>query len=318
MEAEGTKPFVCIGTAIVDCIVRGIRTDAASGQGFTAEMTELAPGGEALNQAAALSGLGEAARLVCFAGKDAAGELLLQKLKTYPIDLRYVVRPDKVPTPVSVLFINEKGERKSVTSGAHYFNFHPEEDMSFLEDAEGIVLGALFRTPFDDPDTVKLITSEAKKRGIPVYADTKLPKSAGQTLENYREALNGMDCIFPNEKEAAWYTGKTEIEDMAEIFLQYGVKRVVIKRGENGCYYRNSSESVSLAGIRVAAVDTTGAGDNFIAGFLAMCREGGTAEEALRFANVCGALSTTAFGASAAGYGRAGAEKKYRETYGES
>ena len=86
---------------------------------------------------------------------------------------------------------------------------------------------------------------------------------------------------------------------MAEVFLQYGVKNVIIKLGGKGCYFRNKEISYSLPAYMIKAVDATGAGDNFLAGFVSELLHGGTVEEALRFANACGAICTTAAGSSA-------------------
>ncbi len=61
---------------------------------------------------------------------------------------------------------------------------------------------------------------------------------------------------------------------------------------------------IYLPAFEVDAVDSTGAGDNFIAGFVCELLRGGSTEEALRFATVCGAICTTGLGACTALKGR--------------
>jgi 2-dehydro-3-deoxygluconokinase len=74
------------------------------------------------------------------------------------------------------------------------------------------------------------------------------------------------------------------------------VKTVVVKLGAAGCYVQGPSGSFTSPGFKVSPVDTTGAGDCFAAAFLAEISRGATLEEAARFANAAGALSTLGMG----------------------
>ena len=87
---------------------------------------------------------------------------------------------------------------------------------------------------------------------------------------------------------------------MADIFLDYGIRNVVIKLGGKGCFFKNTQVSLQLPPHKIKAVDATGAGDNFLAGFASEILRGSTPQEALAFANACGAICTTAVGASTA------------------
>ena len=86
--------------------------------------------------------------------------------------------------------------------------------------------------------------------------------------------MSFVDCIFPNEKEAAYYTGETEHEAMADAFLARGVSRVVIKLGADGCYAKDENEGFYLPALPLDAIDTTGAGDHFVAGFIGGVMDG--------------------------------------------
>ena len=87
---------------------------------------------------------------------------------------------------------------------------------------------------------------------------------------------------------------------MADVFLAHGVKNVIIKLGGAGCFFKNAALSVRLPACPVHAVDATGAGDNFVAGFACEILRGADAESALRFANACGAICAGAVGAGTA------------------
>ena len=87
---------------------------------------------------------------------------------------------------------------------------------------------------------------------------------------------------------------------MADVFLKAGVRHVIIKLGAEGCLLKGGSIRLRLPAFPVKAVDTTGAGDQFLAGFVSEVLRGSSLPEALRFANACGALCTTAVGAGTA------------------
>ena len=87
---------------------------------------------------------------------------------------------------------------------------------------------------------------------------------------------------------------------MADVFLSYGVKNVILKLGSKGCYFKNAKEIITLPAYPIDAVDATGAGDSFVAGFASETLRGKTDAEALQFGNACGAITTTAVGATSA------------------
>lgn len=121
------------------------------------------------------------------------------------------------------------------------------------------------------------------------------------SASGYRaESGSLIDCITPNEDEARYFTGKEEPAEMADVFLGHGVKSVIIKRGAEGCLYKSAEGALSLPAFDIHAVDATGAGDNFVAGFVSEILRGASHADALRFANACGAICTTAVGAGAA------------------
>ena len=290
--------IICIGMALVDSIIRGLNPTPVSASGYVAESGSLNAGGEAVNEAVAAAKLGMRTGILCALGNDQAGRIVLDELKRNGVDTRRVVRAEA--TPVTTMFVNPDGTRKSVTNQAHRYNFHPERDPSLFTDARAVILGSLFRAPFDDPGIIHAVVSAAKAAGQLVVADTKLPNFRALTLEDLRDSLGQIDFITPNEDEARWFTGKEEPEDMADVFLGCGVRNVIVKLGGKGCLLKNRETALRLPALPVRAVDATGAGDNMVAGFVTELLRGATPEEALRVATACGAICTTADGAGTA------------------
>ena len=292
--------LICIGTALVDSIIRGFDPEPISASGFRAESGSLNVGGEAVNEAIAAAKLGTATGIFCALGADDAGDMVAGALKRCGVDTGRILRSDTHPTPVTTMFVNADGTRKSITNGAHRYNFHPERDSARFTDARAIILGSLFRAPFDDPEIIGAVLEAAKAAGQLVFADTKLPNFRFLTLEDLRPSLPLIDYITPNEDEARYYSGKDTPEEMAEVFLDFGVKNVVIKLGAKGCYFKNAGTEIRLPACPVEAVDATGAGDNFVAGFASELLRGASVGDALRFANACGAICASAVGAGTA------------------
>ena len=292
--------LICIGTALVDSIIRGFDPQPVSASGFRAESGSLNVGGEAVNEAMAAAKLGTKTGIFCALGEDDAGDMVEAALRRCGVDTGRILRSAEHPTPVTTMFVNADGTRKSITNGAHRYNFHPEKDTARFTDARAVILGSLFRAPFDDPAIIGAVLEAAKAAGQTVFADTKLPNFRFLTLEDLRPSLPLIDYITPNEDEARYYSGKDTPEAIADVFLGYGVKNVVIKLGAKGCYFKNSDTAIRLPACAVQAVDATGAGDNFVAGFASELLHGSPVGDALRFANACGAICASAVGAGTA------------------
>ena len=289
-----------IGTAIVDAIVKGFDPQPVSATGYRAESCALHAGGEAVNGAVAAAKLGMKAAILCPLGKDAAGAVIEAELAANGVDTGLVARSAEHPTPVTVMFVAEDGSRRSITNQAHRYNFHPEQYTEALSDVRAVVLGSLFRAPFDDPDVVRKVAEAAHAKGAAVFADTKLPNFIKLRLEDIADSLPMIDCITPNEEEARYYSGEDEPEKMADVFLAAGAPSVIIKLGGKGCFFKNREKSVYLPAYPIAAADASGAGDNFLAGYVCETLRGSGIDSALAFANACGAICTTAVGAGTA------------------
>ena len=283
---DSKMDVLCIGMALVDSIIKGFNPEPVSASGFTAASGTLSVGGEAVNEAVAAAKLGMRTGILCSLGQDP--------------DTSLVIRDPEHPTPVTTMFVNDDGTRKSITNGTHRYNFHPEKYVEEITKARAIILGSLFRAPFDDADIIYNVLVNAKNKDILTVADTKLPNFVKLSLDDVKQALPYVDYITPNEDEAKFFTGENDPDKMADIFLNYGVKNVIIKLGGKGCYFKNADTTIKLEAMKIDAVDATGAGDNFVAGLTTEILNGKSIEEALKFANACGAICTTAVGAGTA------------------
>ena len=292
--------LICAGMALVDSIIKGFDPNPVSASGYRAVSGSLNVGGEAVNEAMAAAKLGVKTGILCSLGEDEAGDMIVGALQRSGVDPGLIIRSAEHPTPVTTMFVREDGTRKSITNSAHRYNFHPEQYAAQFTDAKALILGSLFRAPFDDPEIIHSFLSSAKAAGQTVFADTKLPNFRFLKLEDLRDSLPLIDTLTPNEDEARYYSGRESPEEMADVFLELGVGSVIIKLGAKGCFFKNTECTCRLPAYVIPAVDATGAGDNFLAGFASEILRGSPASDALRFANACGAICTTAVGAGTA------------------
>ena len=288
--------ILCTGTALVDSIIRGLDPNPVSPTGFRADSGTLNVGGEAVNEAVAAARLGARTGILCYLGEDAAGGMVKDLLDAAGVSTDAIAR--EAATPVSTLLVNMDGTRRSITNGAHRHNFHPERFGETLSKARAVTLGSLFRAPYDDPEVLHDTIMAAGDAVI--FADTKLPNFRRLTLADVADSLKLVDYILPNEDEARFYTGEDDPDAQADALLAHGVKNVIIKLGTKGCLLKNATGRIRLDSLPVRAVDATGAGDQFLAGFATELLRGAGQEEALRFANACGAICCTAIGACTA------------------
>lgn len=292
--------IVFIGTAILDSVIKGFDPEPVSVAGFRAESGSINAGGEGVNGSIAAAKLGMRSALLCFLGKDQAGDLIEAELVKNGVDTSCIIRTADHSTPITTIFVAEDGNRKSITNNAHSYNFHPEQYPDMFTDTKAVVIGSLFRAPFNDPDVVRAVVTQAHSKGLPVFADTKIPNFRRLTLDDIADSLAMVDYITPNEDEARFFTGEDRPDKMAEAFLARGVKNVIIKLGGKGCLLVNNEEKIHLYAHKIDVVDATGAGDNFMAGFVSEIIRGSEVKDALAFANACGAICATAVGTGTA------------------
>ena len=276
MKSDRKYDVLCIGQAVIDCIIRGQEADKHRENVFRAERIELHIGGDAVNESIALTELGCRAGIACGVGPDSAGNLLRTELSRRGVNTDHITVMDSLVTPIAQLVVHQDGGRHSINSKATMLEgYIPAAEELEMDSASIVSFASLFRAPLDQAEIVKKLMETAKKAGAVISADTKLPTFREIKMEELAPVWPLVDYIFPNEREAAYYTGFTGRElteddffEMTEIFRGYGIKNVIIKAGADGCYVNGQEGRFHLPALPVDVVDSTGAGDNFVAGFL--------------------------------------------------
>lgn len=311
------KAVVCFGEALIDMLARP-PTSVGEPRAFLQHA-----GGAPANVAVAVARLGGNARFAGMLGEDLFGDFLLESLLAAGVDTRCVVRTRAAKTALAFVALDARGERS--------FSFYrpPAADL-------------LFRPVHFDAGTFE---------GMGVFhaCSNSLtePGIADATREGMRRArdagaivsfdVNLRPMLWPDEVDPApWIWQALALADVVKLsreeldFLADGLhgdaatvvtrlwqghaRLLVITDGGAPIRWTTCDASGELPAFRVPVLDTTAAGDAFVAGLLLQlsnqldgadrladfCRDHDAIRSALRFAAAIGALAVTRNGAFAA------------------
>ena len=290
------RDVMCVGIGCLDVLVRGADLSAPfQGEAKNCDRVALEMGGDAVNQAVTLRRLGVDAGLITGLGRDEAGTLILEGLRQETVPTGDLVLSGG-RTRINVILIDSDGQRHFLHEGA------PASASLFappVPQAKIISIGSLLAPPFLTPEAIEDFTARCRESGALVCADV-MCNGPLYPLERLRGGLSHLDYFFPNQEEAALLTGKKDLDAMVDDLLACGIGHVVIKTGRSGCYAATPSERMAVPAVPARVLDTTGAGDNFLSGFLCALLEGRGLYDCCRFAAATAALAISQVGASGA------------------
>ena len=228
-------------------------------------------GGNGANTAVTAARLGASTALAGVLGDDLFGRHLREALDSEGIDLSLLESREDTGAPVTLVLNDADGERSFVHHGGSNDTWEIsaaaiEAPCRVFHMAAPEILGSFWGEPCLDT------AHGLKKAGVQLSLDFFVPPEELQKTEardTHRPLLEIADMVFPNELEARAITGKDTIDDILASLHDTGVSLAVIKRGAEGAVisWDGNREDIPAAGVQ--AIDTCGAGDNFVGGFLA-------------------------------------------------
>ena len=294
-----TYDVACVGLQVIDLLAVGVDAGAFERESTTAESVTLALGGDALNQAIALSRLGSHTALLGTVGDDRLGDTLLALLGEYPLDV--YDRRVKSRTSISVVLIDPGKERHFLRQPGHNDVLcFSHLDQEAVRRAHILSIGGAMALPNLDGEGMRRLLTLARASDTVSCMDFRINR-VDCDREDMKATLALADFLLPSEGEAAWLSGEKESpRHMAQALRHMGAKNVVIKLGERGCYLNCAGEEGQIPACKARLVDATGAGDNFTAAFLHALRKGFTLWDCARFACAAGAIAVEKLGANGA------------------
>ncbi|MCD9024765.1 ribokinase [Cohnella silvisoli] len=290
------KSICVIGSLNVD-MVAAVERFPQPGETLTADGYSVFFGGKGGNQAVALGKLGAKVKMVGKVGEDIHGNDYIRHLRMNGVDVSGISTEKGAVTGTAMIWVDRQGENQIVVSPGANGCMQPSDIDAMWEE---LVESDLFLFQLEIPiGTVAYAVKRLKQAGKTIVLD---PAPASQLPE---AIFRYIDYMTPNETEVRYYAGKQDryvyqLKEAAGILIRRGVGTVIAKAGENGAYLIRDTELSHIDAYPTQAIDTTGAGDSFNAGFAYALASGLEVNEAVRIGNAVGALSVRQVGAQSA------------------
>lgn len=295
---------VCMGEVLIDFmpVDPGLRVG-------TIGAFDPAPGGAPANVAVGLARLGVRSAFLGRTAADGFGRFLLRSLADAGVDVDCLrIAPD-ARTPVAFVSLDEQGEREFLFYGEPMAGFSPADlDLEVVAAAPLLHFGSIGLIDPAARDASLLAVETACRHGRLVSFDANLRLSLWRDRETadrmIRRGIAKAAIVKLSDEELEFLTGTSEPAAGGRALWHDGLRLLVVTHGRQGCSFLTRDACGHVPGTTVATVDTTGAGDAFVAALLAgILEDVGTAFTAerlrsiCRFANAAGALTTTSAGA---------------------
>jgi sugar/nucleoside kinase (ribokinase family) len=293
------KRMLVVGELNVDMIVSGLDAFPRLAQEIIAADLQTVLGSSSAICAAGLARLGAEVDLLGKVGEDYFGDLITEELRELGVGTRHVVRDPAVRTGITISLTYAQDRALVTYPGSIAALRLTDIQTSILKEYDHMHVGSYFLQKGLQPGLQDLFEL-AHRSGLTTSLDTGWDPEERWGGDKLLDLLALVDIFFPNEEEARAITGASDAK-LALRELGQRTRLVVVKQGAGGAMALHDGEIVRSPGFKVNVADTTGAGDSFDAGFLfARIVQGQLLEDALRFANACGALSATGYGGTSA------------------
>lgn len=293
MSRSRAPRILVIGELNVDIVAAGLRQVPEVGTEILAQDCELTLGSASAIFATGIAKLGCAVTFVSQVGKDSFGDFCLAALRDAGISTRHVRREDGEKTGVTIALSNTR-DRALITFPGAIASFNAKGcDTSLMKNHHHLHLTSYYLQRGLKPSFPALF-KQAKADGLTTSFDPNTDPSQ-KWSRKVEAVLRYADVLFVNEREAQALTGRKNTREALKALGQL-VSCAVIKQGPKGAVAIQDDEVFAGSGFKVGAVDTTGAGDSFAAGFVSVYVRRAPLAECLRVANACGALSTRKLG----------------------
>ncbi|HSV74092.1 MAG TPA: PfkB family carbohydrate kinase [Chthonomonadales bacterium] len=306
--------IVCLGEALIDFVALETCVSVAEASGFVK-----APGGAPANVAVGAARLGMRAAFLGKVGDDPFGHCLRSTLAANGVETRSMRFSTTARTALAFVSLQADGERdfSFYRHPAADMLYRPSEvDLDLVRGARALHFGSISLIGEPARSATRHAVLAARRAGCIVSYDPNLRPPLWPDLttaaRRMAQPLPIADVVKVSEAEAAFLTGATTPEDglhrLAEAARRASL--VTVTLGAGGALWRHASGCCGVVpGFAVNAIDTTGAGDGFVAGLLARLVQAAPSRkdlrllapevvaDAVRYACAVGALTTTSRGA---------------------
>jgi sugar/nucleoside kinase (ribokinase family) len=260
---------LCVGQLAADILVRPVERVDFGVDTRRVDGIDIKSGGDGLNVALGLAKLGNRVGFCGKVGTDQLGAYLAEVILAAGIDDRGLGRTGETTTCACLVLINGSGDRAFFYHGGANELFSPADiDERLVAEASIVHVGGTYLLPRFDGEGAARLFERARAAGKITSMDVTWDVT-GRWLSVIEPCLPHLSFFMPSIREAERIAASSDPARIAEFFEARGVATSVIKLGEKGCYVKRRGEpGILVQAFRTRVVDTTGAGDSFVAGFL--------------------------------------------------
>jgi sugar/nucleoside kinase (ribokinase family) len=259
------------GTLVADLIIRPIRAWPGKSQNAKVDYIEVLPGGAVANTGMALARLGVPVSACAAVGEDNIGKLVKDSVSRWAVRDGVTVIPSR-RTTASLVGVSDDGDRcfLSAEGACDQFTLTPDQvEKEIAFGSRALHVGYAMILPALDGEPLKKVMQQAGRLGALTSLDVTY--FDGRPWPDLLKLMPEVDVFCPSLLEASAITGKSCAVEAAEALVKAGVRKfVAVTEGARGALINIVGEGQEfIPACPVKVVDTTGAGDAFIAGVLA-------------------------------------------------
>ena len=291
---------LCVGQLAADVVVWPVERVDYGVDTKRVDGIDIKNGGDCLNVALGLRKLGASVGFSGLVGDDQLGTYLRGVISAAGIDDRGLHTTRDARTCSCLVLIKGGGDRCFFYyGGANDLFSLADVDLGTLGGSSIVHVSGTYLLPKFDGEGAARLFAEARARGKLTSMDVTWD-TTGRWLDVIAPCLPHLSFFMPSIREAREMAGTDDPVRIAALFQEKGVRTAVIKLGEKGCYVKHGAEpGFYAAGFPTEVVDTTGAGDSFVAGFLTGVLKGWDVKSSAELACAVAAMNIRAVGATA-------------------
>ncbi|WP_353931971.1 carbohydrate kinase [Okeanomitos corallinicola TIOX110] len=302
---------LCLGEVLFDCLADQMGLKLEEVKSWTPY-----PGGAPANVACALVKLGTPAGFIGAVGEDNPGQQLVQLLQEVGVDTTGVQQHPAAPTRQVYVVRDLNGDRSFAGFGKYDTSEFADTRLqakqlpeSLFNEADFLVLGTLELAYPESEAAIHQALKLAEQYDLKIILDVNWRpvfwQDANLAKQKIEALLQRFDFLKLTKEEAQWLFNTTD--PGAITYRLNSLEGVLVTDGENGCAYCLGENEGKLPAFAMPVVDTTGAGDSFLAGFIHQLiqlginslKDAATAKRVITYASAVGALTTIKPGAIA-------------------
>ena len=282
-----------IGAACIDILLSYVDHKEFFSGKYKVDSIKTSFGGDSLNQSIVLNHFDYDIKLITILGNDLYGKQLLTYLDENNIRYNPNIIKEDIETYISLVMIDNDGQRTFVGNENGSLRMLDLEHINIDEDSRIVSFASLFISKKLDNDKLNILFKNIKQSNKILVVDTSTPKN-NEAIQDMT-CLKYVDYLFMNMDEAKALTRLDKIEEIYESLISNNIKHPIIKCGKDGAYYNYRYYPIKD---NISVIDTTGAGDSFVAGFIHYLSSNHNIDECIEYGNKTGGMACKYVGAT--------------------